>query len=100
VKVGDIVLGGSAAAQALVTRASEGSCRGVGEQLLQRLSEEQREVVARLMEEAFRGGVFQTLAALYRAELAPFDKGYEGAPYNDVVGRLDGWEWPESRHRE
>jgi hypothetical protein len=43
---------------------------------------------------AFFGGVHETLVVLHEAGIRPFDDGYEGTPYHDFVGRLDGWEWP------
>jgi hypothetical protein len=39
-------------------------------------------------------GVFETLKALEEFQIAPFVDGYEGSPYHDFIGRLDGWEWP------
>ena len=41
-------------------------------------------------------GVFGALKALEVFRIAPFEEGYEGSPYNDSIGRLDGWNWPES----
>jgi hypothetical protein len=67
--------------------------------LLGRLSKEDREVLARMLEEAFQGGVHSALATLHEAELPPFDKAYEGTPFHDFVGRLDDWEWPKSASR-
>ena len=41
-------------------------------------------------------GVFETLKVLEKFEVEPFRDGYEGSPYNDFVGRLDDWNWPEA----
>jgi hypothetical protein len=40
-------------------------------------------------------GVFETLKALEEFQIAPFESGYEGSPFNDFIGRLDDWQWPE-----
>jgi hypothetical protein len=44
-------------------------------------------------------GVFETLKALEQFDIAPFESGYEGSAYNDFVGRLAGWGWPEQQSR-
>ena len=68
--------------------------------LLARLSKEDREVIARILEGAFVGGVHAALVALHEAEIPPFDSGYEGTPFHDFMGRLSGdWEWPKSGRR-
>lgn len=67
--------------------------------LLARLNGPDREVLAKLLEQAFVGGVHTALAALHEIEVPPFDKAYEGTPYHDFVGRLDDWEWPRPRER-
>jgi hypothetical protein len=67
--------------------------------LLNRTSAADREVIARMLQEAFEGGVHQTLVAIHEARLAPFDKGYEGTPFHDFIGRLNDWEWPKSGSR-
>jgi hypothetical protein len=67
--------------------------------LLTRLDQAEREVLAQMLSEAFEGGVHETLATLYDAEIPPFDTAYEGTPFNDFVGRLDGWIWPEGQTR-
>jgi hypothetical protein len=67
--------------------------------LLARLPRADREVLARLLEETFVGGVHTALVALHEAELPPFDKAYEGTPFHDFVGRLSDWEWPASSSR-
>ena len=48
-----------------------------------------------MLEQAFVGGVHETLVVLHEAEVSPFDQGYEGTPFHDFVGRLDDWPWPE-----
>ena len=63
--------------------------------LLARMPAADREIVAELLAKAHEGGVFMTLVALESFEIAPFESGYEGSPYNDFVGRLSDWEWPE-----
>jgi hypothetical protein len=63
--------------------------------LLRRLTQAERTVLARLLEEQFVGGVHAALVALHEAAIPPFDKAYEGTPFHDFVGRLDDWEWPD-----
>lgn len=63
--------------------------------LLERLSEEDREVLAQMLADAFESGVHETLVVLHETAVPPFEDGYEGAPFNDFVGRLNGWPWPE-----
>jgi hypothetical protein len=63
--------------------------------LLTRLDHQDRELLAKLLSEAFESGVFETLKALEAFEIAPFQDGYEGSPHNDFVGRLSkDWDWP------
>ncbi|MFW9875151.1 MAG: DUF6547 family protein [Candidatus Thorarchaeota archaeon] len=67
-------------------------------ELLKRLNQKDKEIIARLLEESFEGGVFETLKYLEEFEIEPFIEGYEGSPYNDFIGRLskkDKWEWPK-----
>ena len=64
-------------------------------ELLSRLGPKDREVVARMLEEEFQGGVFEALKVLEEFKIDPFQEGYEGSPFHDFVGRLAGWEWPE-----
>ena len=64
--------------------------------LLARLSVDDREIIASLLAQAVECGVFEALKVLEQYEVAPFETGYEGSPYNDFIGRLDDWEWPES----
>lgn len=63
--------------------------------LLQRMTKEDREIMARLLEDCVVNGVFETLKALEDFGIKPFDGGYEGSPYHDFIGRLDDWDWPE-----
>jgi hypothetical protein len=63
--------------------------------LLARLPASDREILARLMAKEVELGVFETLKALEQFGVAPFESGYEGSAFDDFVGRLDGWEWPE-----
>ena len=63
--------------------------------LLARLSPADREVIAGMLEQAFEGGVFETLKALGEFDIEPFKEGYEGDVYHDFVGRVDDWPWPE-----
>lgn len=63
--------------------------------LLARLSTDDRELVARMLELAYEGAVHDTLRVLHDREVSPFDDGYEGSPFNDFMGRLmTDWEWP------
>lgn len=62
--------------------------------LLATLDDRGRDVLALMLEEAFVSGVHETLAVLHEAQVPPFEDGYEGTPFNDFVGRLEGWEWP------
>ena len=64
--------------------------------LLQRLSISEREVLAELLSYEVVAGVFETLKALEEFEIPPFESGYEGSPFNDFIGRLDDWDWPET----
>jgi hypothetical protein len=67
--------------------------------LLARMAEVDRDVLARLLETTFVAGVHTALATLHQAEIPPFDTAYEGTPFHDFVGRLEGWKWPQSRSR-
>jgi hypothetical protein len=62
--------------------------------LLAGMNNEDRKVVARMLEEAYVAGIHDTLVALNEAQIEPFEDGYEGAPFHDLMGRLHGWEWP------
>lgn len=63
--------------------------------LLKALSPDQREVLAGMLAQAFEGGAFAALTVLHEFQIPPFEDGYEGSPFNDFIGRLDDWEWPE-----
>ena len=63
--------------------------------LLRSLDASQREVLAEMLADEVVTGVFETLEALEKFEIAPFEDGYEGSAFHDFIGRLDGWEWPE-----
>jgi len=63
--------------------------------LLERSSAADREVIAGMLVQSVVTGVFETLKVLEKFEIEPFKDGYEGSPYNDLVGRLDDWSWPE-----
>jgi hypothetical protein len=62
--------------------------------LLKRMTSADREVLARLLAEQVETGVFETLRVLEQFEVKPFLDGYEGSPFNDFIGRLNGWKWP------
>jgi hypothetical protein len=64
--------------------------------LLSRLSPTDREIIARLLTRQVETGVFETLKVLEQFGIEPFTDGYEGSPYNDFVGRLDDWSWPQN----
>ena len=65
--------------------------------LLAGLDGAQRETLALLFSQEFASGVFNTLEVLHAAGVAPFDTGYEGAPSDDFLERMEGWEWPTNR---
>ena len=67
--------------------------------LLSELSVEQRAILARMLQDQFSGGVFETLKVLEELEIEPFVDGYEGSPYHDFIGRLgeDPWKWPDDK---
>jgi uncharacterized protein DUF6547 len=65
-------------------------------ELLARLSEADRDLVARMLQDAFEAGVQTSLRVLHDEALAPFDDGYEGTPFHDFVGRLADSSWPIS----
>jgi hypothetical protein len=47
-----------------------------------------------MLQEQFVDGVHAALVAMHEHPVPPFEDGYEGTPFHDFVGRLDGWEWP------
>jgi hypothetical protein len=63
--------------------------------LLSRLSTADREIFANVVSSAVETGVFETLKSLEQYQIEPFTSGYEGNPYNDLIGRLQDWEWPK-----
>jgi hypothetical protein len=63
--------------------------------LLARLDAEERDVLAEMLAQEVVTGVFETLKALEAFKVAPFESGYEGSPFDDFIGRLGGWDWPE-----
>lgn len=72
--------------------------RAVNE-LLARMTKDDRETFARLLATEFESGVHATLVALHELEVPPFEKAYEGTPFHDFVGRLADWQWPSARKR-
>jgi hypothetical protein len=65
-------------------------------ELLGRLSPQDRETIAQMLEDQVEVGMFETLKALEELRIPPFEEGYEGSPCNDFIGRLAGdWDWPE-----
>lgn len=63
--------------------------------LLSRMSAADREVLAKMLAWEVVTGVFETLKVLEQFQVRPFEDGYEGSPFNDFIGRLDEWEWPQ-----
>ena len=64
--------------------------------LLRRLTVEDREVLASLLGETFAGGVHETLVVLHEHHVHPFEEGVEGSPSMDFSGRRLGLEWPSA----
>ncbi len=64
--------------------------------LLERMSPSDREILAAMLAQEVVTGVFETLKVLEQYEIEPFKDGYEGSPFNDFVGRLADWKWPET----
>ncbi len=64
--------------------------------LLRRLSDADRDVFAEFLTQQFVSGVHETLVVLHEAKVEPFGGGYEGTPFLDFAGRLDGLPWPEA----
>lgn len=75
-----------------------GEARAIND-VLARMSPEDRAVLAEVVASEFRGGIHQTLVALHEEELPPFDRAYEGTPFHDYIGRLHGWAWPPAEVR-
>jgi hypothetical protein len=65
-------------------------------QFLAHLSVADREVLVRLLINQVELGVFEALKVLEKFGIAPFEDGYEGSAYNDFIGRLADWDWPET----
>ena len=63
-------------------------------EVLSKLSPEEREAVAKSLIQEFTAGIFETLKILEEQRISPFQEGYEGGACQDFVGRLGGWEWP------
>lgn len=64
-------------------------------ELLARLPREDRNIIAEMLAQEYVSGAFAALSVLNDFQVAPFEEGYEGAAYNDFVGRMDDWPWPE-----
>jgi hypothetical protein len=64
-------------------------------ELLGRLPQEDRDVIAEMLSQEYVSGAFGALCALNDFEIVPFEEGYEGAAYNDFLGRMDDWPWPK-----
>jgi len=64
--------------------------------LLARLSQGDRDVIADMLAQSVVTGVFEALKVLEEFEVEPFTDAYEGSPFNDFIGRLADWEWPEA----
>jgi hypothetical protein len=62
--------------------------------LLARMSPTDRDVLADMLVDAFVDGVHETLVVLHANQVPPFEDGIEGAPFQDLAGRLEGWSWP------
>lgn len=65
-------------------------------ELLSRMSEEDRDVIARMLTHQVEVGVFETLKVLEQNNIAPFQEAFEGSPYHDFMGRLTDWQWPST----
>ncbi|MGQ0801087.1 MAG: DUF6547 family protein [Pseudomarimonas sp.] len=64
--------------------------------LLGRLPSEDREIIAEMLAEEVQTGVFEALKVIGgQFQVAPFQDGYEGAAFNDFIGRMQDWQWPE-----
>jgi len=60
------------------------------------MSPTDREILARMLTQQVVTGVFESLKVLERFKIEPFKQGYEGSPFNDFIGRLADWDWPET----
>jgi hypothetical protein len=63
--------------------------------LLSRMPDADREILAQLLSKEVELGVFETLKALEEFQIAPFETGYEGSPFNDFIGGVNDWQWPD-----
>ncbi len=63
--------------------------------LLKRMTAADREILAGMLAHAVVTGVFETIKVLEQFQVEPFKDGYEGSPFNDFIGRLADWEWPQ-----
>lgn len=66
-------------------------------ELLKRLPQKDRSILAKMLEKQVETGVFETLKLLEEKEIKPFDEGFEGSPYEDFIGRMSDWGWPKDR---
>jgi hypothetical protein len=64
--------------------------------LLERMPAADREILAGMLSDQVVTGVFEALKVFEQFEIEPFQDGYEGNPFNDFIGRLSDWEWPEA----
>ena len=62
--------------------------------LLARLSADERDALAAMLAQEVVGGVFETLKAPEGHGIEPFTDVYAGSPWQDFMGRLIGWQWP------
>ena len=64
-------------------------------EVLARMPDGAREVLAGMLMQSYEGGVHDTLRVLHDHGLPPFDDPYEGTPSHDFMGRLrTDWDWP------
>ena len=64
--------------------------------LLKRIAPADREILAGMLAHEVVVGVFETLKVLEQFQIEPLKDGYEGSPFNDFIGRLADWKWPEA----
>lgn len=65
-------------------------------ELLGRLREPDRAVVARMLEQAYSGAMHDALRVLEDEGVPDFDQSYEGSAREDFMGRLVAdYEWPD-----
>jgi hypothetical protein len=63
---------------------------------LARLSPDDRETLAEMLAHQVEVGVFEALKVIgEQFQISPFEGGYEGAAFNDFVGRMQDWPWPK-----